>query len=127
MNIKIKNAIVAAILAGFVGMGSAKAESSFQCDRLEALANDMMVQRMLIKNENDFLAVVEGKAKATSDNNYKRKVYIGLGVFTALSQRNGKLMLTDTKIKEMCEKVGYEKTEEMLHDFGSEYLEIIGE
>lgn len=126
MNTKIKNIIRAAFLGLVLFAGGARAESSFQCDRLEVTAENLLILKTKIKDAGDYMTIVEARARKAS-NTQEGKTIIGLGVFMALADGENELATALVKVTDICESLGYEETKQVFHGFADDYFDAIEE
>lgn len=126
MKTTIKNTIKAVVLAlGLFAVG-ANAESSFQCDRLEVTAENLLILKTKIKDAGDYMTIVEARARKAS-NKQEGKTIIGLGVFMALADGENELATALVKVTDICESLGYEETKQVFHGFADDYFYALEE
>lgn len=126
MNTKTKNIIRAAFLGLVLFAGGAHAESSFQCDRLEVTAENLLILKTKIKDAGDYMTIVEARARKAS-NKQEGKTILGLGVFMALADGENELATALIKVTDICESLGYEETKQVFHGFADDYFDALEE
>ncbi|QMC04574.1 hypothetical protein HVZ88_25420 (plasmid) [Escherichia coli] len=121
---KFKAMVLAVAMA--LGVGGAEAESSFQCDRLEVTAENLLILKTKIKDIGEYMIIVEDRALEES-NEREVKTVLGLGVFMAKADVRNELATALVKVTTVCESLGYEKTERLFHGFADDYLDALEE